>query len=57
LPGCANGEYADEHAYRAWAADGITWGIFDMPEQQLGVLGDIRGLEIPTRRRASGSPA
>ncbi len=31
----ANSEYADEHAYRAWAADDIAWGIFDMPEQQL----------------------
>ena len=24
----ANSEYADEHAYRAWAAEDITWGIF-----------------------------
>ena len=25
----ANSEYADEHALRAWAAEDITWGIFD----------------------------
>src|SRR6201982_1434835 len=42
----ATSEYADEHAVRAWAAADITWGIFNVPEQQLGVLGDIRGLDI-----------
>lgn len=35
----ANSEYAGEHAVRAWAAADITWGIFNVPEQQLGVLG------------------
>ena len=35
----ANSEYGDEHADRAWAAEDITWGIFNVPEQQLGVLG------------------
>lgn len=42
----ANSEYADEHAYRAWAAEDITWGIFNVPEQQLGVLDDVRGLDV-----------
>ena len=42
----ANREYGDDHAYRAWAAEDITWGIFDIPEQQVGVLGDIRGLDV-----------
>ena len=42
----ANSEYTDEHAGRAWAADDITWGIFNVPEQQLGVLGDVRGLDV-----------
>ena len=41
----ANSEYGDEHAVRAWAAADITWGIFNVPEQQLGVLGDVRGLD------------
>ena len=41
----ANREYAGEHALRAWAAADITWGIFNVPEQQLGVLGDVRGLD------------
>ena len=35
-----------EHAVRAWAAEDITWGIFNVPEQQLGVLGDVRGLDV-----------
>jgi SAM-dependent methyltransferase len=42
----ANSEYADGHAYRAWAAEDITWGIFDVPERQVGVLGEVRGLDV-----------
>jgi SAM-dependent methyltransferase len=42
----ANSEYADEHAYRAWGAEDITWGIFNVAELQLGVLGDVRGLDV-----------
>jgi SAM-dependent methyltransferase len=42
----ANREYGDDHADRAWAAGDITWGIFNVPEQQLGVLGDVRGLDV-----------
>ena len=41
----ANREYGDEHADRAWAVGDITWGIFNVPEQQLGVLGDVRGVD------------
>jgi hypothetical protein len=40
-----NAEYADEHALRAWAAEEITWGIFNVPETRVGVLGDVSGLE------------
>ncbi len=42
----ANSEYGDEHAVRGWAAEDIAWGIFNVPEQQLGVLGDVRGLDV-----------
>jgi SAM-dependent methyltransferase len=42
----ANREYADDHARRAWAAEDITWGIFNIPERQVGVLGDVRGLDV-----------
>ena len=39
----ANREYADDHAWRPRAADDITWGVFNVPEQEFGVLGDVRG--------------
>src|SRR5882757_4771165 len=42
----ANLDYADDHADRAWSASDITWGVFNVPEQQLGVLGDVRGLDV-----------
>jgi hypothetical protein len=42
----ANQEYADDHAYRAWAAEDMTWGIFNIPEEQAGVLGDVGGLDV-----------
>ncbi len=42
----ANSEYAAEHAYRADAAGDITWGIFNVPEERLGVLGDVPGLDV-----------
>lgn len=32
----ANREHADDHAYRAWAAEDLTWGIFNVPERQPG---------------------
>lgn len=41
-----NAEYADEHALRAWAAEEITWGVFNVPEAELGVLGDVSGLHV-----------
>jgi SAM-dependent methyltransferase len=41
-----NTEYTQEHAFRAWAAEEITWGIFDVPETQVGVLGNVSGLDV-----------
>jgi SAM-dependent methyltransferase len=41
-----NAEYADDYAFQAWAAEDITWGIFNVPEHQLGVLGDVSGLDV-----------
>jgi hypothetical protein len=41
----ANSEYTDEHALRAWAAEDIAWGIFNVPGQQLGVPGDVGGVD------------
>ena len=42
----ANREYGDDHADRAWASGDITWGIFNVPERDLGVLGDVHGLDV-----------
>ena len=41
-----NEEYTDRHAPAAWAAAEITWGLFKVPERDLGVLGDVAGLDI-----------
>lgn len=31
-----NREHADDHAYRAWAAEDITWGVFNGRERRRG---------------------
>jgi SAM-dependent methyltransferase len=41
-----NSQFTDEDAYRAWAAEEITWGLFQVPERDLGVLGNVRGLDV-----------
>lgn len=41
-----NSEYAQAHALRAWACEEITWGIFDIPEPQVSVLGDVAGMDV-----------
>src|SRR5262249_39315726 len=41
-----NAAYTDDRAYRAWMASEIAWGIFNVPESQLGVLGDVRDLHV-----------
>ena len=53
-----NAAYTDDRAYRAWMASEIAWGIFNVPESQLGVLGEVRGLDVvelgPSGIRAAG---
>jgi SAM-dependent methyltransferase len=41
-----NSEFTDADADRAWAAEEITWGLFRVPERDLGVLGDVAGLDV-----------
>jgi SAM-dependent methyltransferase len=41
-----NAAFTDEDAQRAWAAEEITWGLFRVPERDLGVLGDVDGLDV-----------
>ncbi|HEU5279530.1 MAG TPA: class I SAM-dependent methyltransferase [Gaiellaceae bacterium] len=42
----ANAEYTDASAQRAWAQDEIRWGVWERPESELNVLGDVDGLDI-----------
>jgi SAM-dependent methyltransferase len=41
-----NAEFTDEDAYRAWSAAELAWGLFHVPERELGVLGDVAGLDV-----------
>ena len=42
----ANTEYTDASAARAWAQAEIAWGVFETPESELNILGDVRGLDV-----------
>src|SRR4029453_12722813 len=39
-------EYTDAQAETAWAQDEIKWGVWETPESDLDVLGDVAGLDI-----------
>src|SRR4051812_25840654 len=41
-----NAAFTDAQAFRVWAAGEITWGLFNVPERQFGVLGDVTGLDV-----------
>jgi hypothetical protein len=41
-----NADCTDERACGAWAAEEVTWGLFDVPERELGVLGDVADLDV-----------
>jgi SAM-dependent methyltransferase len=41
-----NAQFTDEDADRSWAAEEVTWGLFQVPERDLGVLGDVAGLDV-----------
>jgi ubiquinone/menaquinone biosynthesis C-methylase UbiE len=41
-----NADYTDAAAERAWAQEEITWGVWETPESQLNVIGDVEGLDI-----------
>jgi SAM-dependent methyltransferase len=43
----SNAQYTDTRARDAWLADEITWGIWHVPERQLGVLPtELAGLDV-----------
>ncbi|BAL88337.1 putative methyltransferase [Actinoplanes missouriensis 431] len=41
-----NAEFTDARAHDAWAAEEFTWGLFGNAERQLGVLGDVRNVDV-----------
>jgi SAM-dependent methyltransferase len=42
----ANAEYTEANASSTWAAEEITWGVFGIPEEPLGTLGPVEGLDV-----------
>ncbi len=41
-----NAEFTDGSAAGSWAREEITWGVWNTPESELDVLGDVDGLDI-----------
>ncbi len=41
-----NAEFTDARSSSAWAAREITWGLFEVPEREIGALGDVAGLDV-----------
>jgi SAM-dependent methyltransferase len=41
-----NSVFTDQDSRRAWATTEITWGLFKVPERDVGVLGDVRRLDV-----------
>jgi SAM-dependent methyltransferase len=41
-----NAKYTNAAAPRAWEAEEITWGVFGVPERDVQVLGEVRGLDV-----------
>jgi ubiquinone/menaquinone biosynthesis C-methylase UbiE len=42
----ANADYTDAQAERAWEQEEIAWGVWEIPEFELNVLGDVAGLDV-----------
>lgn len=41
-----NERFTDAAAESMWAVPEVVWGLFGTPELELGVLGDVRGLDV-----------
>lgn len=41
-----NAEWTGPEAPRKWAQEQITWGMWDLLESELDVLGDVAGLDV-----------
>jgi SAM-dependent methyltransferase len=42
----SNAEFTDADAEIQWAREEIVWGGFEWPEPELGILGDVAGLDV-----------
>lgn len=42
----SNAEFTGDDAARAWSQEEITWGVFSVPERDVGVIGDPAGLDV-----------
>jgi SAM-dependent methyltransferase len=42
----ANAEYTDRQALEKWRQDGIDWGVWGIPESQVGALPAVDGLDV-----------
>jgi SAM-dependent methyltransferase len=41
-----NAEFTDPAARRHWASEDIFWGVFSIPEDEVGVIGEVAGLDV-----------
>ena len=41
-----NERFTDAAAEEMWARSDVVWGLFAVPEHDLGVLGDVHGLDV-----------
>jgi SAM-dependent methyltransferase len=41
-----NEQFTDASADRAWAAEEFSWGLFNVPERKLRVLGDVAAADV-----------
>jgi SAM-dependent methyltransferase len=41
-----NERFTDAAADEMWAGPEVVWGLFGVPDRKLGVLGDVRGLDV-----------
>jgi SAM-dependent methyltransferase len=41
-----NAEHYDARAPRAWAKDEMDWGVWQIPESEVDVIGDVDGLDV-----------
>jgi SAM-dependent methyltransferase len=42
----ANSEFVGAAAVKRWSVDEISWGLWRTPEAEIGVLGDVSGLDV-----------